>query len=83
MSQNEDRVKGDWATMVERDLNELNIQFTFEQIKGFSVIFFKNYVKGNVKKVAFKWLISEKNKGKNSLQHKFYTAKNSGIFSHR
>ena len=73
--QNERRLKGDWALLVEQDLLELEIRMTFDQIQSMSVSQFKIYVKEKTNQAAFKWLTSERNK-KKSVSHMNYKTLN-------
>ena len=73
MSQNEKRLKGDWASLVEQDMVELDINMTFEQIQSMSVSQFKSYVKDKTNQAAFQWLMSEKDKKKSIYHIKYDT----------
>ena len=61
-AQMENPVKGDWAPQVEQDLKDLDIKYSFEEIKSMSKQTFKVKVKSAIKIKAFEWLQSEKNK---------------------
>ena len=50
-------IKGDWVSQVKIDLNELDLNFTFEEIKQCSKNAFKQIVKEKVLHQAFKYLI--------------------------
>ena len=49
-------VKGDWITTVKEDIEELDLNLTFEQIKAFTKETFKEKVKEHVKASALKYL---------------------------
>ena len=51
--------KSDWVKTVTNDLQELNIQLNFEDIKNISKSMFKNLVKDKVKIKTFQYLTSQ------------------------
>ena len=55
-------VKGDWSEQVLFDLEEINLQLSFEEIKRLSKETFRMKLKKAIDKAALKWLIEEKEK---------------------
>lgn len=53
--------KNDWVIAVQKDLNELKIDLTFEDIKNYTKNSFSKLIKGKVKEAAFSYLIELKN----------------------
>ena len=51
--------KRDWTEQVKRDLKELNIHMSFEEIKSMSKNSFKKYVKNKIEIEALKYLKSK------------------------
>ena len=54
--------KGDWFLQIKEDLNEVNLNMTFDEISKLSDYSFQKIVKKAINQAAFKWLISQKNK---------------------
>ena len=52
-AQKKDPTKGDWATKVEEDINEIKLSIKIEEIVGIKKSIFKNLVKKDVKAAAF------------------------------
>ena len=52
--------RGDWTETVKKDLVDLQIDLTLEQIKGLKKERFAEIVKGQVKKVAFAEMMAKK-----------------------
>ena len=56
-------MKNDWWLQVEQDLKEFQLDhFTLEQIEKMSKYLFKKFVKESCRKIAFQFLINEKDK---------------------
>ena len=55
----EQPTKGDWASSCMKDLRELEMPYTLEQIKLMSYNQFKNKVKIKVRENAFKYLMNK------------------------
>ena len=62
MAQKDNPVKGDWIVQVEKDLDEIKVKESMEQIKNMSVDAFRAQTKKAIKKAAFAYLCSEKAK---------------------
>ena len=60
--QSKNELSGDWIKQVRIDLEYLKISYSFEQIKSFSKLTLKKYVKNTVKSRAFQYLKEEKRK---------------------
>ena len=54
--------KGDWISMVKKDVNEIELNLTFDEISVMSDYSYNTKVKNAIRKTAFNWLITEKNK---------------------
>ena len=54
--------KGDWATQVLKDMNEIKLNIDIQDIPKFSQSKFKNIVKSQVRLHAFKQLLDDMNK---------------------
>ena len=65
-------VKGDWILTVKENIDELQIQMTFLEIKSMSKDTFKNLVKDNVKTAAFNYLtkVQETHSKSKSIKYK-------------
>ena len=63
--------KNDWCTTVKEDLNDLNIQLTFEEISSFTEERFKQIVKEKVQAKALQYLNNLK-EGKSKMKHLEY-----------
>ena len=62
--------KGDWVSMVKQDIEDLELDMTFDQIKACSKETFKDSVKKHVKAAAFKYLITlQKTHSKAKMMH--------------
>ena len=71
--QTESKIKGDWISMCIRDLSELKIELTFEEIKLMKKSKFKTILKNGIMNTAFQCLMSNiQNKGK-EIQYKELT----------
>ena len=57
-----DPLPGDWILQVREDCKVLEINMSSEEIKQLSKVTFQKFVKGRIEKLAFDWLIKEKNK---------------------
>ena len=53
-------VEGDWTEQVEKDLQDLNMNLSMNEIKSLSEECFRTKVKNAILKAAFEWLTSEK-----------------------
>ena len=67
-SQDSNPVKNDWVLTCREDLENLNINLSFEEIKDLSKEKFKNIVKKAVSNKAFEYLTTEKTK-LSKIQH--------------
>ena len=64
-AQVEKSTKTDWTTQVQKDLKELKVNLTFEDIRAMSKNMFKNHIKKKIETEAFIYLKSQiKSKGK-------------------
>ena len=52
--------RGDWASMCKRDMNELDIQMTFDEIKEISINKFSAIVKQKCKVSAYNYLMNRR-----------------------
>ena len=58
-------LKGDWVSMCMKDLSELEISETFEEIKNMTRSKYKNIIKSRIEKIALEYLLSKRgSKGK-------------------
>ena len=61
----EQPTKGDWVSSRQKDLHNLEINQTFEEIKNMPTISFKKLVKSKIKEKAFKYMLNKRgSKGK-------------------
>ena len=60
-------VEGDWTEQVEKDLQDLNMNLSMNEIKSLSEECFRTKVKNAILKAAFEWLTSEKLKRSNVM----------------
>ena len=58
--QRERPVKGDWCTMVQKDIEILDINLTFEEIKNVTKQELKNFLRKQIEQKAFEYLIKIK-----------------------
>ena len=58
--QRERPVKGDWCTMVQKDIEILDINLTFEEIKNFTKQELKNFLRKQIEQKAFEYLMKIK-----------------------
>ena len=58
--QRERPVKGDWCTMVQKDIEILDINLTFEEIQNFTKQELKNFLRKQIEQKAFEYLIKKK-----------------------
>ena len=61
-AQDSQPLKNDWALTCKNDMNELELNYTYEEIRNMSVEKFKNKVNKATTKLALKFLNDEKNK---------------------
>ena len=61
-AQENDPCKGDWCLDVKKDMTDINLHYSFEEIRMMSTSNFKNIVRQAGENSAFEWLLSEKNK---------------------
>ena len=54
--------KRDWVLQIIDDINEVDLQLTFKEIKTMSTYSYKCKVKNVIRKAAFNWLIAEKDR---------------------
>ena len=72
-AQHQEPTKGDWVTTVLADMEHLNINMTFDEIKNVSVNSFKNIVKKQIKIKALEYLQQcqqSHSKSKHVIYHK-------------
>ena len=69
-AQVENPCKGDWAGTVRKDLQQLGITENFEEIVGKSTETFREVVKTKVQSLAFNYLITKKDKNKETSKTK-------------
>ena len=54
--------KGNWVLQIIDDINKVDLQLTFEEIKSMSKYSYNGKVKKAIRKSAFNWLIADKDK---------------------
>ena len=54
--------KGDWVLQITQDIKDTDLNLTFNDISEMSVDAYRSLVNRAIKSLAFKWLMSEKNK---------------------
>ena len=63
----EQPIKGDWVSACQKDLHNLEINQTFDEIRNMPTISFKKLVKAKIKEKAFTYLLNKRgSKGKKS-----------------
>ena len=58
--------KGDWVLQVSQDMKEVNLNLTLSEISEMSIDSYRSLVNKAIKRSAFNWLLSEKNKPRGS-----------------